>query len=229
MIFRLHLHFCGFFMINFGSETCIFRSSIYSNWILISINLGQYLVQFRSETAIMIAEFNYFPTSSAFFGSFMINFWSETCIFRSLIYTDWILFSILLGHYFAQFRSETAIMRAEFNDFPTSSAFFLDLWWSILCLKHVFLSPWYIPIGSGFQSFWNIMLFNSDLKLPIWEQSLIIFLLHKHFSYLSASILGLKHVMFGSLIHTNWILLSIILGHYFAQFRSETSHYESKI
>ena len=59
-----------------------------------------------------------------FFGSFMIYFVSETPIFRSLIYTDWILFSILLGHYFAHFRSETAIMRAKFNDFPTSSAFF---------------------------------------------------------------------------------------------------------
>ena len=59
-----------------------------------------------------------------FFGCFMFNFGSETRIFRSLIYTDWILFSIVLGHFFAQFRSETAIVRPEFNDFPTSSAFF---------------------------------------------------------------------------------------------------------
>ena len=102
-----------------------------------------------------------------------INFRTETChvLFRSLIHTDWILFSILLIHYFAQLRSKTATMRAEFNDFPTSSAFFLDL---------------------------------------------------------SGSILGLKHVLFRSLIHTDWILFSILLGRYFAQFRSETG-IESKI
>ena len=127
MIFQLHLQSFGTFMINFGSATCIFRSLIYSDWILFSILLGHYFVQFRSETAITRPEFIDFPTSSAFFGSFKINFGSETCIFRSLIYTDWILFSILLGHYFVQFRSETAITRPEFIDYPTSSAFFGSL------------------------------------------------------------------------------------------------------
>ena len=129
--------FFGSFMINFGAETCIFRSLIYTDWIFLSILLGHYFAQFRPETAIMRAEFNDFPTSSAFFRSFMINFGAETCIFRSITYTDWILFSILLGHYVVQFRSETANMRAEFNDFPTSAAF-LVLSWSILGLKHVF-------------------------------------------------------------------------------------------
>ena len=177
-----------------------------SIWVSILFNLDLKLPLWEQNLIV-------FQLHLHFFGSFMINFGSETCIFRSLIYTDWILFSILLGHYFAQFRSETAIMRTEFNDFPTSSAFFLDLCWSILCLKHVFLDPWYIPIGSRFQSFWVIMLFSSELKLPLWEQSLMIFLLHMHFLDLPASILDLNYVMFGSLIHTNWILLSIILGH----------------
>ena len=122
-IFLLHLHFFGSFMINFGSETCIFRSMICSDWILFSILLGHYVVQFRSKTAIMRAEFNGFPTSSAFFGSFMINFGSEICIFR----------------------------------------------------------PWYIPIGYCFQSFWDNILINSDLKLPLWEQNLMIFLIQLHF------------------------------------------------
>ena len=154
--------FFGSFMINFGSGTCIFRSLIYTDWILFSILLGHYAVQFRSETAIMRAEFNDFPTSSPIFGSFMINFGSETCIFRFMIYTNWILFSILLGHCFAQFRSETAIMGAEFNDFPTSSGLTFH--------------------DHCFQSFWVIvLLFNSDLKLPLWEQSLMIFLLHLDF------------------------------------------------
>ena len=124
MIFQLHLHFFGSFMINFGSQTCIFRSLIDTDWILLSFLLGHYFAQFRSETAIMRSKFNDFPKSSAFFGSLMINFVSETCTFRSLIYTDWISFSILLGHNVVQFRSETVIMRAEFNDFPTSYAFF---------------------------------------------------------------------------------------------------------
>ena len=84
-------------------------------------------------------------------------------LFRSLIHTDWNLFSILLGHYFAKFRSETAIMRVEFNNFPTTFAF-LDL---------------------------------------------------------SGSILGLKHVLFKSLIHTNWILFSTHLDHSFVEIRSE--------
>ena len=61
--------------------------------------------------------------------------------------------------------SATNCERAESNDFPTSSAFFLDL---------------------------------------------------------SGSILGLKHVLFRSLIHTDWILFSILLGHYFSSF-AETS------
>ena len=269
-------------MINFGSETCVFRSLIYTDWILLSILLGHYFAQFRSETAIMRAEFNDFPTSSAFFldlwwsilclkrvflkfliyidwisfsillehnvvqsrsetanmraefndfptsyaffgsfsinfksetcnvwihdtyqldivvncfgslfcsiqiwnyplweqnimisqihlhffGSFMIYFVSEKCIFRPLIYTDWISFSILLGHHVVQFRSKTAIMRAEVNDFSTSSAFFLDLSWSILGLKHVFLDPWYLPIGSCFQSFWVIVVqFRSETAI----------------------------------------------------------------
>ena len=53
------------------------------------------------------------------------------------------------------------------------------------------------------------------------EQNSIIFLLHLHFLDLSGSILGLNHVLFRSLIHTNWILFSTLLDHYFAQIRSE--------
>ena len=75
---------------------------------------------------------------------------------------------------------------------------FLDLSWSILGLKHVFFDSWYIPNGYCFQSFWVIVLLNSDLKLPLWEQSLMIFLLHLDFFDLSWSILGLKHVFFDS-------------------------------
>ena len=57
--------------------------------------------------------------------------------FRSSIHTNWILFSILLDHAFALFRSELAVFRSVSNDFPTSAAF-LDLSRSILGLKHVF-------------------------------------------------------------------------------------------
>ena len=45
-------------------------------------------------------------------------------LYKFLTHTNWILFSILLDHYFAQITSEFAIMRAEFNDFPSSSASF---------------------------------------------------------------------------------------------------------
>ena len=165
MTFQIHMRFFGSFMINFGSETCIFRSMIYTDWILFSILLGHYVVQFRSETAMMRAEINDFSTSYGFFGSFMIIFVSETCTFRSLINTDWISFSILLGHNVVQFRSKTAIMRAEFDDFPTSSAFF---------------------------------------------------------GYYMINFVS-ETCTFRSLIYTNWILFSILLGRYFAQFRSETA------
>ena len=107
-----------------GLEHVNFGSLIYTIGIWFSILVGQYFAQFRSEIAIMRPEFTDFSISPPFFGSLMINFGSEACIFRSLMYTDWILFSILWGHNVFQFRSETAFMRAEFNDFPTSSAFF---------------------------------------------------------------------------------------------------------
>ena len=43
---------------------------------------------------------------------------------------------------------------------------------------------------------------------------------------LSWSISGLKHVFFWSLLHTNWILFSILLDHNFALFRSEYQLWE---
>ena len=129
------------------------------NFTLLSANSRQI-----SETNCERAEFNDFPTSSAFFWIFQDQFYVWNVHFRSLIYTGWILFSTLFDHYFAQIRSEFAIMRAEFKDFPTSSAFFLNL---------------------------------------------------------SGSILGLKHVLFRSLIYTDWILFSTLFDHYFAQIRSE--------
>ena len=124
MIVQLHLHFFGSFMINFGSELCIFRSLIYTNWILFSTPLSHYFAQFRSETAIMWAKFNYFPTSAAFLDLSWSILDLKQVFLRSLIHTNWKVFSNLLGHYVVQFRSETAIMREEFNDFLTSSAFF---------------------------------------------------------------------------------------------------------
>ena len=223
MIFQLQLHFFGSFMINFWSETCIFRSMIYTDWILFSILwVITYVVQFWSETAIMRAEFNDFPTSSAFFGSFMINFGFETCIFKPLIYTNWILFSILLGHCFAQFRSETAIMGAEFNDFPTSCGFF----W-----------PFMINFGSETCTF-------RSLIYTIWIMFSILLghyavqfrsetaIMRAEFNDFptSSPFFGSFMINFGSetcifrfMIYTKWILFSILLGHCFAQFRSETA------
>ena len=57
----------------------------------------------------------------------MINFGSETCIFRSLIYTNWILFSILLSHYFSSFAetSECFMMTEVLNGNLESSCVFL--------------------------------------------------------------------------------------------------------
>ena len=214
--------FFGSFMINFGSGTCIFRSLIYTDWILFSILLGHYAVQFRSETAIMRAEFNDFPTSSPIFGSFMINFGSETCIFRFMIYTNWILFSILLGHCFAQFRSETAIMGAEFNDFPTSSGFF----W-----------PFMINFGSETCTF-------RSLIYTIWIMFSILLghyavqfrsetaIMRADFNDFptSSPFFGSFMINFGSetcifrfMIYTKWILFSILWGHNVFQFRSETA------
>ena len=158
-----------------------------------------------------------------FFGSFMINLGSETCIFRSLIYSNWILISIHLCHYVVQFRSETAIMWAENNDFPTSSAFSLIFHSQFWIWSRYFSDPWYIPIGYCFQIFWVIMLFNSDLKLPLWEQNLIVFQLHLHFFGSFMINFGSETCIFRSLIYTDWILFSVLLGHYFAQFRSETA------
>ena len=151
----------------------------------------------------------------------MINCGSETCKFWILdIYHLDIVFNPC-GSLFCSIQIWNCHYGTKIYWFFNFICIFLDLWWSILGLKHVFLDPWCIPIGSCFQSFGVIMFFNSDLKLPLWEQSLMIFLLHLHFLDLSGSILGLKHVIFGSLIHTDWILFSILLGHYFAQFRSE--------
>ena len=100
---------------------------------------------------------------------------------------------------------------------------FLDLSWSILGLKHVFFDSWYIPNGYCFQSFWVIVLLNSDLKLPLWEQSLMIFLLHLDFFDLSWSILGLKHVFFDSWYIPNGYCFQSFWGNFFAQFRCETA------
>ena len=72
----------------------------------------------------MRAELNDFPTSSPFLGLSRSLLDLKHVLFRSLLHTDWILFLIFLGQYFPQFRSETDIMSAKFNEFPTSSEFF---------------------------------------------------------------------------------------------------------
>ena len=215
-------------MINFGFETCLFRSLIYTNWILFSINLGHCFAQFRSETAIMRAEFNDFLTSSGFFWPFMVNFGSETFTFRSLNYTNWIMFSILLFHHVVQFRSKTAIMRAEFNDFSTSSAFFwifhdqFWVWNMYFWILDIYrLDLVFNPFGS--------LLFNSDLKLPLWEQNLTTFQIHMRFFGSFMINFGSETCIFRSMIYTDWILFSILLGHYVVQFRSETAIMRAEI
>ena len=220
--FQFHLHFFGSLMINFGSEACIFRSLIYTDWILFSILLGHNVFQFRSETAFMRAEFNDFPTSSAFFGSFRINFGSETCTFRSLIYTIWIMFSILLGHYAVQFRSETAIMRAEFNDFPTSSPFFGSfminfgsetcIFWFMIYTKWILFS---ILLGHCFAQFRS--------ETAIMRAEFNDFPTSSGFFWPFMINFGSETCIFWFMIYTKWILFSILLGHCFAQFRSETA------
>ena len=99
----------------------------------------------------------------------------------------------------------------------------MDLSWSILGMKHVFLDPWFIPIESCFHSFWVIILLNSDLKLPLWEQNLTIFQLHLHFFGSLMINFVSETCTFRSLINTDWISFSILLGHNVVQFRSETA------
>ena len=174
----------------------------------------------------MRAEFDDFPTSSAFFGSFMINYGFETCIFISLIYTNWILFSIILSHCFTQFRSETAIMRAEFNDFPTSSGFF----WPFMInfgsetFRSLIYTTWI-----KFSTLLGPFLLNSDVKLPLWEQNLMIFQLHLHFfeSFM---------INFGSETCNFWILDTYRLdidfnpfGSIFCSIQIWNCHFENRI
>ena len=171
MTFQIHLQFFGSFMINFGSETCIFTSMICTHWILFSIHFGHYFAQFRSETAIMRAKFNDFPTSSAFFGSFMINFVSGTCVFISLIYTGW----------------------------------------------------------NCFQSFWVIMLFNSDLKLPLWEQSLMLFQLHLPFFRIFHDQFWVWNMYFEILDLFGLNIVFNPFGSLFCSIQIWNCHYESRI
>ena len=140
--------------------------------------------------------------------------------FRSLIHTNWILFSILLDHNFALFRFEYAIVRTIqwFSNFSCTS---LDLSWSILCLKHVFFR-------SLIHTNWILFSILLDHVFALFRSEYAIVRTIQWFSNfsctfldLSWSIPGLKHVFFRSLIHTYWILFSILLDHNFALFRFE--------
>ena len=63
-----------------GLEHVIIRSQIHTNWNIFSILLDPF-AHFRSELAIVRADFIAFPTSYVSFGSFMISFEPETCSF----------------------------------------------------------------------------------------------------------------------------------------------------
>ena len=180
---------------------------------LLSANLRQI-----SETNCERAEFNDFSTLSAFFWIFQDQFYVWNVLFRSLIYTDWILFSILFGPSFCLIQVLICNCESKVNGFPTSAAF-LDLSCSILGLEHVFfkiLDTYQLnPVFNSFRSLFcsnQIWICNYESRIQWFPNFICVFL------DLLWSISGLKHVFLdpwcipniGSCFQSFWV---IILAH----------------